>query len=1035
MGVKHWVRAMLVLSALPSAAFALGLGDIRLNSSLNAPLDAEIELVNANAEELAGLRAQLASRETFARYGLEWPSFLGSITLTKAKSADGRDVLRVHSTEAITEPFVTLLVDANWGRGRLFREYTVLLDPPVFAPNAAPASQVQAPVASSQRSNPVERTAAPAPAARPAVSPSSTQPAPVSQAAPVAAAPRPQRPAAPPPAPGPSSIQGDSYVVRRGDTLTRIATGIAPERGASTEQAMVSLYASNSSAFNGSMNDLRAGAVLRVPDAAAMAATSREAALAEVRRQRSEWRNRGSAGAAGAASAGRLRLVPPPEGPGSAASATSGSVVSAASGPGAAAQGRPGSASTDARLSALEQELAESRRLLEVRSAQIADLQRRLGSNPGSAPAPAGPSGPAAAGSPPAALEPPPAAAPVAPAPVAESPAPAPAPAAAAPPEPVKPAALPAETNLPSSEPSLIDRVVEGLKEFWFVPVGLIALLLALAGFKRAQARRDQAEIDDTFGGNTDTATPEMSMPPPVVASGDTARLRRPIAVENADRGFVVEESGEHERPSIERLGAGAPSVAAEDTFSGETGINLDQGDPLAEADFHMAYGLYDQAADLVRLAIAREPGRRDLKLKLAEVYFVWGNREEFLNTARDLHGSVEQGADGEWDKIVIMGKQIAPEDPLFTRAHARGSVGSSAAPLDLPLDAGSPPLDFDVFGDGSGATQTLETPAGRSFAGGAPQRDDVTIERPRGDFQTSLAPTMKIDTGGGTTREMAPRFDTSSADAPTVESTMLGRGFGGDNGEAPTVEQPALRAPGSAAMRAKLDAALRQNAPANDQTAELAIDDLGLDIGHLDQLDDLAANGAGDVASPDAPTLLTDLDEDAQRALGATRRESRTPGRYDAAATSELPLLSDDEPEIRDGGATSMVQSLDTSQFDTAIDLDTLSESGVQKVAGNDFGLDLDIGSATISDAPRGKGAAANDAAATIVDSAPHSESLPPLEPVTISEVGTKLDLARAYMDMGDPDGARNILREVLQEGSMSQKSEAGRLLESLPG
>jgi pilus assembly protein FimV len=56
-------------------------------------------------------------------------------------------------------------------------------------------------------------------------------------------------------------------------------------------------------------------------------------------------------------------------------------------------------------------------------------------------------------------------------------------------------------------------------------------------------------------------------------------------------------------------------------------------------------------------------------------------------------------------------------------------------------------------------------------------------------------------------------------------------------------------------------------------------------------------------------------------------------------------------------------------------------------------------------------------------------------LEPVTMSEVGTKLDLARAYMDMGDPEGARSILEEVVQEGSASQKQEAARLIESLPG
>ena len=54
-------------------------------------------------------------------------------------------------------------------------------------------------------------------------------------------------------------------------------------------------------------------------------------------------------------------------------------------------------------------------------------------------------------------------------------------------------------------------------------------------------------------------------------------------------------------------------------------------------------------------------------------------------------------------------------------------------------------------------------------------------------------------------------------------------------------------------------------------------------------------------------------------------------------------------------------------------------------------------------------------------------------LEPVTMSEVGTKLDLARAYMDMGDPDGARSILEEVLPEGNPSQKQEAQRLMESI--
>src|SRR5690606_6615530 len=105
---------------------------------------------------------------------------------------------------------------------------------------------------------------------------------------------------------------------------------------------------------------------------------------------------------------------------------------------------------------------------------------------------------------------------------------------------------------------------------------------------------------------------------------------------------------------------------AADDTLSSESAVRFDQQDALAEADFHMAYGLYDQAADLVKIAIDREPGRRDLKLKLLEIYFVWGNKDLFLDTARDLYETRDDAPQGEWDKVLIMGKQLAPENDMF---------------------------------------------------------------------------------------------------------------------------------------------------------------------------------------------------------------------------------------------------------------------------------------------------------------------------------------------------------------------------------
>src|SRR6478609_8058202 len=149
-GLARGLLALLLV--LPGISHALGLGDVHLNSPLNAPLDAEIELVNATPEDLATLDAKLASKDTFARYGLDWPPFMGSITVTRDRSANGSQVLRVKSTDTVTEPFLTLLIEASWARGRLVREYTVLLDPPVFAPNAVAQAPVPAPAVSQGQS-------------------------------------------------------------------------------------------------------------------------------------------------------------------------------------------------------------------------------------------------------------------------------------------------------------------------------------------------------------------------------------------------------------------------------------------------------------------------------------------------------------------------------------------------------------------------------------------------------------------------------------------------------------------------------------------------------------------------------------------------------------------------------------------------------------------------------------------------------------------------------------------------------------------
>ncbi len=462
--------------------------------------------------------------------------------------------------------------------------------------------------------------------------------------------------------------------------------------------------------------------------------------------------------------------------------------------------------------------------------------------------------------------------------------------------------------------------------------------------------------------------------------------------------------------------------MTSDETISSETAINLDQGDPLAEADFHMAYGLYDQAADLIRIAISREPARRDLRLKLLEVFFVWGNKDQFLTAARELADSRDEAAPGEWEKILIMGKQLAPEDSLFSGGGAVS--GATAGGVDLDLEGGQSRVDFDLMGE--------------PVAGDATQRVDLDIGAAVGEHGTADSPSSVTDNNAllentfmsttGTTRQMTARMRHDGG---------LGLGSTGEM-EGPTVEQPTIATTQeNPTIRQKLESALKQSG--SEQTAELAIDDLGLDVGQVDTVDQpglAAASGA------DAPTLVAGLDEHSRHAMeGRPGKDSgvSSTGAWQFDQNELEAALTQTSQLVPDTSATARLAALKGAR---EVDVDVGDATGTHVRTVTD--IDLDVGAATGSHPANGTGGLDLDVGtATMPDTAfaatqrlsSEDLALPDLEPVTMSEVGTKLDLARAYMDMGDPDGARNILEEVLAEGSAAQKQEAQRLMESLPG
>jgi pilus assembly protein FimV len=135
--VRKLATAAAVSLALASGgAFGLGLGDIEMRSALNQPMQAEIRLTAVKSGELEGMIVQLASADAFARAGIERSSVLTDLSFSVDRSGPV-PVIRISSTRPVVEPFLNFLVEVDWPQGRMIREYTVLLDPPVFMTSTA----------------------------------------------------------------------------------------------------------------------------------------------------------------------------------------------------------------------------------------------------------------------------------------------------------------------------------------------------------------------------------------------------------------------------------------------------------------------------------------------------------------------------------------------------------------------------------------------------------------------------------------------------------------------------------------------------------------------------------------------------------------------------------------------------------------------------------------------------------------------------------------------------------------------------------
>lgn len=134
MGLRTLALVFGAATAL-SAQFvvALGLGDIKLRSTLNQPLNAEIELLQVRDLSKQEILVGLASVDDFKRVGVDRPFFLLDLDFSVDIDAANGPIIRVTSEKPVREPFLNFVVEAQWPSGRLLREYTLLMDLPVFA--------------------------------------------------------------------------------------------------------------------------------------------------------------------------------------------------------------------------------------------------------------------------------------------------------------------------------------------------------------------------------------------------------------------------------------------------------------------------------------------------------------------------------------------------------------------------------------------------------------------------------------------------------------------------------------------------------------------------------------------------------------------------------------------------------------------------------------------------------------------------------------------------------------------------------------
>lgn len=642
--------AAVLLMPVTSHVEALGMGEVQVQSALNQPLRAHLRLLSVTPAELEGLKVGLAPAAVFERMGVERDLALNDLKFTVVNEG-GAPFIRISSDRPVREPFLNFVLVVEWANGQLMREFTVLLDPPVFDDRA--------------------QQAAPAPVQRPV-----TEAARVTREEPAPAAPAPQTAA-------PSAAPAGSYgPTMRTDTLWAIARQMRLNSSITVPQMMIALLRANPDAFyDNNVNRMKTGRVLRAPDMTLINSISPEDAVAETNRSYQAWSVRqpvaATAGTSSAPSAaapavarpsvapgpqaqqGRLQLVAPPE---SVAKGAKGGSAAAKPGAGTETEGlrqqlalametaeamRQENTDLKTRLAEMEKQLQDAQKLITLQDSSMGGLQAQAQKQQAQQQAPS--AKPQMQGTKPA-----------------------------------------ADKGQEKAAPGLLDQVLADPKLMVLAVAVPVLLLLLVVMLLRRRRQQQNSEDEET------RLAALMSGAVAGSAAAEAVAAPRTAAKETAAPVAAAAPAAEEDKFTEALFTSGAGSA-----------INAEESeiDPIAEADVYLAYRRYEQAEALLKDAIRTSPARHELKLKLLEIYFTTRNQEGFEAQAEALYAALGGQRPDLWSQVVEMGRELCPEHPLFGGDAAPAAPAPAAAAVSDGLS-----FEFDTAAAASAPESSADT-------------------------------------------------------------------------------------------------------------------------------------------------------------------------------------------------------------------------------------------------------------------------------------------------------------------------------------